>query len=537
MPKIHPLSEETINRIAAGEVIENPASVIKELIENAIDAGSTHISVETKGGGFGLIRVVDDGSGMSAEDALLSFQRHATSKILSAEDLFSLTTMGFRGEALASIASIAEVTMITAEENIGTKIEVMGGLVQRAQPFPRQRGTTVEVRSLFYNVPARKKFQKSAAASNTEIYKLLITLSLAYPSVGFQLEAEERVVFSAPVVDGSFLEQLEQRIVASLGEGVASRARMVQREGMRGFLCSPLHSRPQRTGQYLFINQRAVASPLFSYAVRAGYGTRLDEDRHPLFVLHMEMRPDEIDVNVHPQKKEIRFREEKELREGVRRAVMESLDPLPSVGPMVFAEAPFNPGNFPMSFREERAPRDPELFDEWHAVGVWKQFFFVEGKEDELYIVDLLAAQEKIAYRQLTAAEKDAPSQGLLLSERIEMTAEETKSIELILDDLKRMGFSLQLIGRTTFLVDAAPPFISFERIGEVLRDVAGGGSLPQKIARFARRKKQFMVQEALALWKEIADDPHDSTVVVRKAAGEVAQFFKKTSAPSADHR
>lgn len=537
MPKIHLLSEETINRIAAGEVIENPSSVIKELIENAIDAGARHITVETKGGGFGLIRVVDDGCGMSAEDALLAFERHATSKIRTVDDLFSLGTMGFRGEALASIASIAEVTLVTADEQGGTKVEIVGGKIISTDPFPRQRGTTIEVRSLFYNVPARKKFQKSVAASNGEIYKLLVTLSLAYPEVGLQLLSEDRMAFSAPAIEGSFFEQLEHRLVATLGDAVASQARLVDREGVQGFLGAPLHSRPKRSGQYLFINRRAVISPLISYAVRTAYGTRLDEDRHPLFALHLKLPSESVDVNVHPQKKEVRFQEEAALKEKILRIVRESLDPVPvSRGPMVFLEAPHSDiSNYPLRFQE--TPSEPELFDEWQAVGVWKHFLFAEGKEEGIWIVDLLAAQEKIALRQLTNPEKDAPSQGLLLSERVELTAEETKELELRIDELTRMGFSVQAIGRTTFLVDATPPFVALDQVGEVLKALASGGDLPKKVARFARRKKTFMIQEALALWKEVADDPQDTTVAVRRAPEEIAQLFKKAPSSPADHR
>ncbi|MBS0615297.1 MAG: DNA mismatch repair endonuclease MutL [Verrucomicrobia bacterium] len=535
MPKIQRLSEETINRIAAGEVIENPASVIKELIENAIDAGARHIIVETKGGGFGLIRVIDDGCGMSSEDAMLAFERHATSKIISSDDLFSLSTMGFRGEALASIASIAEVTLITAEDSTGTKIEVVGGKILSAEPFPRKQGTTVEVRSLFFNVPARKKFQKSPAASNAEIYKLLVTLSLAYPSIGLQLQSEDRMAFSAPALAGSFFEQLEHRLVATLGDSVASQARMIDRDGIQGFLGASLHSRPKRSGQYVFVNSRAVSSPLISYAVRAAYGTRLDEDRHPIFALHLQMPPEMVDVNVHPQKKEVRFQEEAALKEKILRAVAETLDPAPSFSaPLVFMEASPERMSYPLVFQETK--QQPQLFEEWHAVGVWKQFLFVEGREEGLWIVDLCAAQEKIALRQLTK-DQDAPSQGLLLSERVELTAEETKELELRKDALTKMGFSLQLIGRTTFLVDATPPFIPMDQIAEVLKELAGGGDLPKKIARFARRKKQFMIQEALALWKEVADDPQDAAVAVRRAPEELAQLFKKAPTSSAAPR
>ena len=211
---IRVLNEGTINQIAAGEVVENPASVVKELIENSLDAGAKKIWVEIRGGGFQLIQIADDGEGMNPDDAVLCFERHATSKIAHIEDLNILSSMGFRGEALASIAAVAKVELITAQEGRhATRVEVEGGVIRSVGPGSRSRGTTISVRSLFYNVPARKKFQKSSASTTTEIHKLLFSLALAHPEVGFELTVGESLLLSVdPETDASLLSNLEQRI-------------------------------------------------------------------------------------------------------------------------------------------------------------------------------------------------------------------------------------------------------------------------------------------------------------------------------------
>ncbi len=330
-PKIRVLSEQTINQIAAGEVIENPASVIKELIENAIDAKATQIIVELQNGGFGLIRIIDNGTGMQKEDLILSLTRHATSKIRDGSDLESILSMGFRGEALASIGAIAKLKLQSRfeKEREGNQVEIEGGDLGKCLPCSRDTGTTIEVRSLFYNVPARKKFQKSPTASFTEIMKIMTKLSLAHPKIGFTLFHQEREIFSYKPCEENFSKALEKRAKKLLGENFVTHSYPIdQREGgfsITGCIGSPREVRVNRLGQHLFINQRAVICPAISYAIYDGYATRLPERKHPNFLLHLTLPTEFIDVNVHPQKKEIRLKDDVRIKNWIRKKVTEAL--------------------------------------------------------------------------------------------------------------------------------------------------------------------------------------------------------------------
>ena len=303
--KIRLLDEKTINKIAAGEVVENAASVVKELVENSLDAKATSVEVAIEGGGLTLIQVADDGVGMNADDALLSLERHGTSKIRAAADLESIDTMGFRGEALAAISSISRFDLKTAEEGeVGTHI--FGG---RLQKCARQKGTTIEVRSLFYNVPARKKFQKSAASQTSEVVKIMTRLALSHPTVSFTLTSNGRLLFQ------TYTKDLKQRAEDLLGRDFLKEAYEVEADGVRGFVGRVSAARGSRSGQYLFINGRAVQPTPLAYGVEEAFGTRLSSRTYPVFVLFIEMPPQEVDVNVHPQKLQVRLKNEREWRE------------------------------------------------------------------------------------------------------------------------------------------------------------------------------------------------------------------------------
>ena len=364
--KIRMLSEQTINQIAAGEVIENPASVVKELLENAVDAGASCICVETLGGGFQLIRISDNGSGMGREDALLCLERHATSKMIHSQDLFNLKTMGFRGEALASIAAISKMTILTSLDGLrALSLDVEGGVVIGETPGARAQGTTIEVRSLFYNVPVRKKFQKSGSISSAEITKIMTQLSLSHPHIGFELIQQERSCFSLPAAEPNetFAAIMERRIAVVLGGDFQTntfKVELIQKDcNLRGLIGSPVVHRHNRSGQYLFVNQRPVICPAIAFAIRDAYGTRLSSDRFPLYVLHLEVPRELVDVNVHPQKREIRLRDEKALKQSIQIAVNLSLQRLgePSLPVVsytydpILEKAPFSFES--LSFKEE----------------------------------------------------------------------------------------------------------------------------------------------------------------------------------------
>lgn len=335
--KIRVLSEQTINKIAAGEVIENPSSVIKELVENSLDAGSTMICVEIQEGGRQLIRISDDGCGMTRDDALLCIERHATSKIREVEDIQDILTMGFRGEAIPSIAAISKLTLLTSprvevgQNGEGTLISIDGGRILSCASAARSPGTTIEVKTLFFNVPVRRKFQKSPAFDTQEILKMLGLLALAHPSVQFELIGDQKSLLkttqSTQILP--FQELLGKRLENVLGKEYASALLPLKFSQssfeLEGFIGSPTAHRPNRTGQHLFINQRLVFSPMIAAAVREGYGTMLPNHRYPPFVLHLRIPGSLLDVNVHPQKKEVRLRQEYQLKEVLINAVQTAL--------------------------------------------------------------------------------------------------------------------------------------------------------------------------------------------------------------------
>jgi len=327
--KIRLLDEQTINKIAAGEVIENPASVVKELVENSLDAESTEICVEIVSGGRQLIRISDNGCGMNRDDALLCLERHATSKLKSIDDIHALLTMGFRGEAIPSIASISKFTLLTCphkEEAEGTMLIVEGGKLLKVCSTIRAPGTTIEVKSLFFNVPVRKKFQRSPVYDSTEILKILSKIALANPKVKIELISNQNTLLcTQPEPSQEERAQLEHCVEKVLGSEFLESCCYAEAEQeectLRGFIGLPSHMRHNRTGQYLFINRRPVYSNTIASAIREGYGTTLPVGRHPIYLLHLTIPGDLVDVNVHPQKREVRLRQEQNLKRLICQAI------------------------------------------------------------------------------------------------------------------------------------------------------------------------------------------------------------------------
>jgi DNA mismatch repair protein MutL len=518
---IRVLTEETINKIAAGEVIENPASVVKELVENAMDAGARSISIDIKGGGFQLIKVADDGSGMSADDALLCFERHATSKISGIDDLCSLISMGFRGEALASIASIARVDLITAlQDGSGTHVEVEGGKIRSVSKAPRKQGTTFEVRSLFYNVPARKKFQKHVSAALAEVHKLVITLALAHPEIGFELASNEQTVLKVPPAAGrAFFEKIHQRIEDLFQTSfLAAKLQLqgAQRDyALEGVLGTPADHRINRTGQYLFVNRRPIFSPQVARAIKEGYGQRLNEDRYPIFVIHLNVPPSLLDVNVHPQKREVRFQEGEFIRQFVKTHVHQAFGGSAPVSEPVhsypFPEARKQSWDVPLTFREE--PKEsPVLTEHEQVIGLFEHYLLLDGStvagyQPGVVWVDLQIAQQQLIWHTLNQPQTETLAQGLLLPLGMELTSMEAEAFPHRQKELSRCGFATQLSGKQSILVEAIPPFLdetdAIEAIRLILQSEEAFPQLSEQVAHFAvRRKKSFMLQEALPLWR-----------------------------------
>jgi DNA mismatch repair protein MutL len=322
---IHLLPEYLANQIAAGEVVQRPASVVKELLENAVDAGATQVQLIVKEAGKQLVQVVDNGAGMSPTDARMSLERHATSKIRSTEDLFRIRTLGFRGEALASIAAVAQVEIRTKqrEHDTGTLLLVEGSQVTSQQPTACPDGTSIAVKNLFFNVPARRNFLKSNAVEMRHILDEFQHVALANPQIAFSLYQNELEVFGLPA------GKLSQRIVALLGNGykeqLAACEEVTHSISVRGFVGKPESSKKSRGDQFFFVNNRFIRSAYLNHAVLAAYEGLLARDTHPFYVLFLELDPKAIDINVHPTKTEIKFEDEKTVYAVVRAAVKQSL--------------------------------------------------------------------------------------------------------------------------------------------------------------------------------------------------------------------
>ncbi len=532
---IHILSEQTINQIAAGEVVENPASVVKELVENALDAKAKQITIEISAGGMQLIRISDNGTGMNRKDALLSIKRHTTSKLMEAKDLFQLRSLGFRGEALASIAAISKFTLMTAQEGQeGTKVEVEGGEEKEISPFARTKGTTIEVRSLFYNVPARKKFQKTSAVSASEIFKLITIFGLSHPEVGFALISNGKKTISAHFFENqNFEKALEDRMSALLGKDYAlSNYKMQFSSGslsFHGALGCPSKARPTKTGQYLFINRRIVTCPLIQETIKESYGTRMESQRHPIFLLHLFFPPDLVDVNVHPQKREIRLRDERFFREKIQEAVAHTLKDASSLDLHFSPEISFESSaiQLAMKFQEEKTKTSFELpiSQEMRDIGLFSHYLLLEGwsvkpEYDGILIVDLQLSLQRVAFENcLSTLFSQKEKQSLLVPYTLSLSPIDSAMIMTHLPAIESIGFSLHPIGKNLFMIDAAPPFLEEKEAKETIMEMALElqafiGTQPQEekkrkelayiASRRATLKKQYSRQEALLLFKEL---------------------------------
>ncbi len=339
MSKIRVLSDQIVNQIAAGEVVERPASVAKELLENSLDAGATRIVIEFEAGGRRLLKIADDGEGMNRDDAVLAFERHATSKIKTADDLAAIGTLGFRGEALASIASVARIDLMTnTEENAaGTRVIIEGGRMRDVKDAAHPRGTTITMRDLFFNVPARRKFLRSEATESFHLTNLVTHYALAHPEISFTLTNNGREVLRAPVAN-----DLRERAYQLFGEEFLENLLEVdgghpQVVRVQGYVSAPRDRRTSRDAQYLFVNGRFVRDRLISRALSEGYRAILPHGVYPAALLFLETSLEEVDVNVHPAKTEVRFRRNAAVADAVREAVRNALA---SAGHVRVEEAP-----------------------------------------------------------------------------------------------------------------------------------------------------------------------------------------------------
>jgi DNA mismatch repair protein MutL len=466
------LPPRVADAIAAGEVIERPASVVKELVENSLDAGARRVSVEVRGAGRTLIRVSDDGLGIPPDQLKLAFQRHATSKLSAIEDLDAIASLGFRGEALASIAAVSDLEGRSG----GARIRLRTGELAEegiAMPVP---GTVVEVRDLFANTPARLKFLKSPATEAAACVKVIQGLAMLYPEVRFEVVLEGRTVLRTAGRGG-----LRAAAGAVLGEAVAEELLEVEGEGVRGLASPPSLSRGSRDGILLGVNRRPVSSRALGYAVEECYVGALERGRYPLVVLDLEVPASEVDVNVHPTKREVRFRSDgavfASLQRGLRAALAGSrpyqLRPVPAAAPLPQTRSPVlheAPAPLDAVWPEAPSSREGAL----RPLGqVMAGYLLAEGPSG-VVIVDQHAAHERILYNRFLGrlTTGDAPSQPLLLPETVELTPAQAAAAHDHRDHLRSLGFELEGFGPGGVRLLAAPVETPPDRLLEALGDL-----------------------------------------------------------------
>ncbi len=505
------LPDAVADQIAAGEVVERPASVVKELVENALDSGARHVRVELEQGGKILVLVSDDGSGMGREDAVLALDRHATSKVKSAADLVGVATFGFRGEALPAIASVSRLTLTTSEgDGTATELSVTGGRLDRVADGARQRGTTVAVRGIFFNTPARRKFLRSVSSETRAAHEVVATLALAHPGVGFELHVDSACRLVIPPG-----QTLEDRLSAVWGAELAGTLVPVSYAAgafrVSGFAQRPGDAQPTGRRTQLFVNGRPFKDPFLVRAAEAGYRSAIHPGDRPSLLLSIDVAPQDVDVNVHPAKLEVRFRDRIGAERVVEEAVRDSLGVL-AAAVRVGDWRPAGVGQRPDGFiagqvvdgRDLFAPAEPSPPDEAGAaepapgfsvplLQVFDTYIVYEAPEG-VVIVDQHSAHERVLYElvmaQLTGA--DPPAQRLLLPLTLELTDEELDAVESHGEELRRVGFEAEPFGGRAVAVHAVPsPHPRFDAeacFRETVADLARGrfGGWANRLERFA---------------------------------------------------
>ncbi len=495
MGDVRLMPDALASQVAAGEVVERPASVIKELVENAIDAGAGRIEVLVNRGGISLMRVLDDGEGMTRENALLAIERHATSKLRTKEDLDSIGTLGFRGEALPSIASVSRFRLTTRPKDAlsGTEIVIEGGKLGQVSDSGEAPGTQVEVRSLFYNVPARRKFLRTEGTEFSHVEQQVRVQAIARPDIGFTLRHGERLVFQLP---GG--QSLRERIGGLVGEELLGNLREVaqtEREGIRisGYISRPGFGRANRSMQYTFLNRRAVENLSITYALKDAYRGAMAAGRHPVTFLFLELDSRLVDVNVHPAKKEVRFHDGRTVQRVLAETLGAALAPPPAetlqTNPAPKPKAP--EAQVPESQskpHDVRVEHEPALVDADVGASPTEENSFVTGglesektrppvefrlidtlgngyvimeSEEGLVLMDPKAAHERVLYEE-ARRRMDAggvPSQNLLIPLTIRLSPADFDLVRRNLNELQRMGISADEFGANTLKVDALPAF------------------------------------------------------------------------------
>lgn len=592
MSFVHVLDDNTINKIAAGEVVERPASVVKELVENAIDAKADRIEVEIMAGGTSFMRVSDNGIGMSREDAEKAILRHATSKIVQVDDLQAIATLGFRGEALPSIASVSRFNLQTrqAGAELGTEIKITGGKTTEIGVAGCNLGTTIRVEDLFFNTPARKKFLKTNNTESGRINEFIIKLAISHPEIAFKLINNNKSSLATPG-RGDLKETLQSLYGASVGQSLLPLEFEDEDIKLWGFVSKPSAIRSSRSWQTFIVNGRIIASRAIAKAIDNAYHALIPKSGYPLIALNIEVPQHTIDVNVHPQKTEMKFEDESRIFKAVYKAVLDAVRPKGQVGQLgqLAAQADhvqqhvekglqeLNFGqpvmNFPL--REEKPAMTwqegttalaqdksvksvQSVVDEEEKlptagmipIGQVDDTYIIAQDGDSLYIVDQHAAHERVLFDRFSAQAEHIPSQQLLVHLILDFSTHESQIIEENLELLAGLGFGLEPSGSNQFRLMEVPADVPSSQAEEFIREVLASmeelhrptaAELRQAVlattACKAAIKAGFKLnyRQMEILLQELNDTampytcPHGRPTIIKFSSGELAKMFKRT--------
>ncbi len=569
MGRINILSEKTVNQIAAGEVIERPASVVKELIENSLDAGSDEISVEVEEGGKKRIKVKDNGFGMTREEVKLAFQKHATSKIKDIKDLDDLSSLGFRGEALPSIAAVSKVTALTKpEEQIeGTKIVLHGNDIKKVEETGCAVGTSIEVKDLFYNTPARKKYLKKTNTELSHISEVVTRNAIANPEVEFSLKHNGNELTFVPK-SSSMLENIK----SIYGIEVAKKMVEVEKEfddfSVKGYVSKPTINRSNRKHIFTYVNSRYVKNNVLKSGIVDGFKTLLKKGRYPLAFLDIDIDPEKIDVNVHPTKTKIRFLEAKKVGERISKAVNEALlkeDLVPEKSVKSNMEESAESSDQEKDIEEGKGPKSRQSrleMDEEREVkgsrlshmsvlGILKDSYIVVETPSGMAVIDQHAAHERINYEDLKdKAKDDIDSQKLVSPRTIELKPEEAALLRANENLLERLGFKIDHFGKTTFRIRGVPVIFGEVQEKKVLNSILdelgdlSTNSLEERREQMIKYMAchdsvtagdKLSITNAKKLLEELGQAenpytcPHGRPTIVSFAEKEIEKWFKRT--------
>ena len=547
------LTPEVVSKIAAGEVIERPASVVKELVENSLDAGASEINVETRGGGVELIRVSDNGTGIPTSELELAFHRYATSKIADLVDLEDISSLGFRGEALPSIAAVAEVEILTraSSESIGSYINLRKGEIVARESRPRQQGTSVIIRRLFCYLPARLKFLKSAATENSHIAYLVNQYALAFPEVRFSLITDKRNNLSTQG-DGSLRNAVSQIYgleVAQRMLGVAEESAFAR---VNGLVSPPSLNRTNRSYLTFFVNRRWIHSPLLTRAAEEAYHGLLMEGRHPVVILNLALPGRELDINVHPTKAQVKFHNEQVMFVTTKKAIREALSKASMAKPIAMPAmaGAYQQRSFTMVSDKEptfTTPLPTLSLPILRVIGQLSNTYIIAEGPEGLYLIDQHAAHERILYERVLAqwSRQEVEVQGLLEPITIELNPREEEILRANKDMLAQFGFDIEPFGDKSYLIRTIPALATRANLDEVMGAVLSDldskdevTSWEQKIAQSLachsaiRAGQQLSNEEMLALIRQLEQAnqprtcPHGRPTMIQLTSYQLEKEF-----------